>query len=85
MEKAIRKKKGNPWPQEFPNVKFTYDEKAWFEQALRPHGGLIDIIGKGLGLDPLDYDVLPGRRYFHFHAMAREQREALEDDIWPLV
>lgn len=85
MATALRHKRNNSWRREFPEAKFTYDERTWFEQALWPRGGLIDIVGSGLHLDPLDYDVLPGRKYFHFHAMAKEQRDALESDIWPLV
>jgi len=63
------------WRQEFPGLGFSYDEKEWFEKALRPQGGLLDLFGSVTGLDPADFDVLGGKEYFYFHAAAGKQRK----------
>ena len=38
-----------------PGVDFFYDEKEWERAALRPKGGLLDLMGDALGIDPEDF------------------------------
>ncbi len=78
---ALRKKNGNVWAQTFKTTSFKYDEKKWFEEALRPKGGFLDWVGSGLGIDPKDYEILDGKHYFLFHAEAQRQREAVNKEI----
>lgn len=69
------------WKRTFPGIDFKYDADEWFEEALERDGGLFDLFGDFLGVDPLDYEVLAGKKYFHFHAMALEQRNAVLDKL----
>lgn len=72
---------GHKWRAKFPHLDFHYDESAWFDGALKPKGGFFDLMGDVLGIDPEDYRVLGGREYFHFHAAAKQQREAVRRGI----
>lgn len=69
---------GHAWATEFPQTTFGYDGRAWFRAALEPSGRVLDFLGYALGLDQLDYTVLRDKKYFHFHAVAKEQRDTVE-------
>lgn len=74
---ALKKGTNHAWAEKFPEVEFAYDPDAWFAEALRPKGGFLDVVGARLGLDPLDFEVVGGRKYFYFHAAAKDQRQYL--------
>lgn len=69
------------WRTQFPGLGFDYDERTWFEDALRPKGGFFDLVGSRLRLDPEDFELRSGREYFYFHAAAKEQRNTVLDAI----
>jgi hypothetical protein len=84
MPKELRSSRCS-WRQQFPDTKFNYDPGRWLGQAMRPKGCFLDLVGNALGIDPLDMELLGGRRYFHFHAAAGKQRQTLEDEAWQLI
>lgn len=71
------------WAREFPNTAMCYGSKAWFQAALRPKGGFLDVVGGLLHLDPLDYVVLGDPKYFWFHAAAQLQRGRVVRELEP--
>jgi hypothetical protein len=69
------------WRRQFPRLAFNYGPRDWFDAALKPGGGLLDLLGSTLRLDPEDFEVSEGREYFYFQAAAWKQRQAVRKAI----
>jgi hypothetical protein len=80
---GFRRRGQHEWRRQFPRLAFNYDPREWFDAALKPKGGLLDLLGSALRLDPEDFEVSRGKEYFYFQAAAVRQRQVVRRAITP--